>query len=550
MALLMGTATRAQYGAIARMRWRTLVNSLRKRSGKFELGASLLQSGFFLLLWLGASIGLGVSAWQFATNDELKRLSLLLWPVLIAWQLIPILLSSFQENVDLTILLRFPVSFQSYVLLYLFFGFFDLLSLVGSVALLGIWIGIVAARPNLMLPAAVGLALFAAFNLLLARTIFAWIDRWLAQRKTREILGMLVLFFFLGLQFLNPAFHQRRGHISQTQRRTVLNAEIAMERVERPLPPALTARSIEMAAQDRAWRTLTPLGGIALYTLGIAALLGFRLRAEYRGEKLSDSPGYVEQPQTLRVRKRQPGFQGSGAIGAVVEKELRYLSRSGAMLYSLAAPLVLVFLFGGTSRAGRASSVEYALPLGVAYGFLGLTRLLGNSLGGEAAGIQLYFLSPTPFRTIMLGKNLLQTGLFCVELVLVCAIVWFRFGMPEPQIIEATFCWLLFALPVQLALGNVLSIKMAYRMTLTRLSREQGAMGNALVSLLIQLVVFAIGAAVLLPLTRVGHANWAAPIFLALAVCGFLLWLLVLSKVDSMAGRQREVLLAALVRIT
>ena len=37
---------------------------------------------------------------------------------------------------------------------------------------------------------------FAAFNILLVRAIFAWIDRWLAQRRTREILGAV---FMVGL---------------------------------------------------------------------------------------------------------------------------------------------------------------------------------------------------------------------------------------------------------------------------------------------------------------------------------------------------------------
>ena len=52
------------------------------------------------------------------------------------------------------------------------------------------------------------------------------------------------------------------------------------------------------------------------------------------------------------------------------------------------------------------------------------------------------------------------------------SIVVFRFGPPEPTLRSATICWMLFALPANLAAGNILSITLAYRMTLTRLSRE------------------------------------------------------------------------------
>ena len=38
------------------------------------------------------------------------------------WQMLPILLASFQEQFDLGILLRFPVGFGSYMLLYVIFG--------------------------------------------------------------------------------------------------------------------------------------------------------------------------------------------------------------------------------------------------------------------------------------------------------------------------------------------------------------------------------------------------------------------------------------------
>jgi ABC-2 type transport system permease protein len=241
-----------------------------------------------------------------------------------------------------------------------------------------------------------------------------------------------------------------------------------------------------------------------------------------------------------------------GPVGAVIEKELRYLSRSGIMLYSLAAPLIMLLIFGGGSGRHGGPNFSflgrYALPVGVAYSFLGLTRMIYNSLGGEGAGIQLYFTSPTPFRTIMLSKNLVQVGLFCMEMALVCVIVRFRFGMPDAAMIGATLCWLVFALPLQLAAGNLLSLTMAYRMTLTRMSREEGAAGNGFTSLGIQVAIVGIGALVFLPLSMHGHAGIAAGVFLVLAVVSVGFWLRIFLNLDRMAAARREDLIAILAR--
>lgn len=543
---LLSPLPRAQYAALAEMRWRMLLNSLRTRRGNFELAARIVGIGFFSLLGLAMGAGLGLGAWRFASDGTLQFLPFLIWPVLFLWQLTPVMVASFQEHVDLSVLLRFPVSFGSYLLQYLVYGLFDISSILGGICLAGIWTGLVCARPNLVVWVTVVLMAFAAFNLLLTRMIFSWLDRWLAQRRTREILGIVFLFLILGVQLLNPAFYQHSGqqpgHRSRMTRSATVRTLRTADRIQSFLPPGLAARAIHKAARGHEIQALASLGGLALYACAAGSLLGLRLRAEYRGESLGEAPQRVTKPEETRGN----AFDFAGPIGAVVEKELRYLARSGVMLYSLVAPLIVLFVLGRGSGAGFAAN--YGLPVGVAYGFLGLTRLVYNSLGGEGAGIQLYFLSPTPMRTVMLAKNLVHLGLFALELVVVCSIMVFRFGIPGTEILAATVCWLLFALPVQLAAGNVLSITMAYRMTLTRMSRDQGAAGNGLLSLLIQLLVFGVGVAVYLPLAHMEHARLAAPVFLVLAGGGAIAWLRVLSNADRMAERRKEALIQSLAR--
>jgi hypothetical protein len=91
---------------------------------------------------------------------------------------------------------------------------------------------------------------------------------------------------------------------------------------------------------------------------------------------------------------------------------------------------------------------------------------------------------------------------------------------------------------------------MAYRMTLTRMSREEGAAGNGLISLGIQLAVVGVGAAVFLPLSSHGHAGVAAGVFLLLALCSAGFWLRIFWSLDRMAAARRENLIAALARAT
>lgn len=545
MALLMSPLARTQYAALTRMRLQMLVNSLRSKRASFDLAARIIRITFFLVVGLVIGTGLGVSAFQITKDNELRLLPLLFWPVMMLWQLAPVVLASFQEPVDLTLLLRFPVSFGSYVLDYLVFGLFDASSILGGFCLVGICAGMVWARPELAGWAAVMAILFAAFNVLLTRMVFAWLDRWLAQRKTREVLGMVFLFLILGAQALNPALYAKHGQPSRQTLTAMLHAAHEANRVQRVSPPGLASLVIGEAQHGHETLAVASLGGLALYALAAGSLLCVRLRAQYRGESLGEAPQRAAKAEAAG----RPGFDLSGPMGAVVEKELRYLARSGVMLYSLVAPLVMLFILGrGGNGTGPGFGARYALPIGITYGFLGLTRLVYNSLGGEGAGIQLYFMSPTPMRTVMLAKNVVHLVLFAVELAIVCTIVVFRFGLPDAQMLAATGCWLLFALPVQLAAGNALSIMMGYRMTLTRMSREQGATGNGLLSLLIQLLVFAIGAGAYFALVHFGEAQLAAPVFLVLAVGGATAWVRGLKNADAMAARRREALIESLAR--
>jgi ABC-2 type transport system permease protein len=189
-----------------------------------------------------------------------------------------------------------------------------------------------------------------------------------------------------------------------------------------------------------------------------------------------------------------------------------------------------------------------ALPICMVYAQLGFTQLFYNNMGAEGAGIQLYFLSPTPIRTVMLAKNLFHSVLFLLVAAVAATLTTLRLGVPEAWVAWATAAWLAFSLPMNLIAGNIFSLKMAYRVNPGRISRQRGSQGNALLSLLVQLGEMAIGAAAF----GVGwffHMQWlTAAILLALSVVAVALWLRVLSNVDAMANQRRDALLSTLMK--
>jgi len=561
---LLNVGARAQYAAMTGLRWRMFINSLRSKLGAVELGARTVAFVIYAAMGLGLGAGMGVGAFAIAFNEKWQLLPILFWVAFLLWQVIPVMLASFQEQFDLGILLRFPVSFGSFFLLYVVFGLADVSTILGVLCCLGIWTGITLARPDLFAWAALGLVLFAAFNILLVRAVFAWIDRWLAQRKTREILGVVFMMLILSMQLLNPALHQMKhsGYISPQQRAEsyrqtwikVMPWVKSVNAVQQWLPPGLAGRALDQAARSKPEEGMASLALLGLWGLAAGSVLAGRLRAEYRGENLGNAPSRAREAARRAISAQREGgwrLGGSGPIAAVMEKEARCLMRTLPLLWALGVPVLMVLFIGGLFRGGAsglAGSFFFALPLCVASALMGFTQLFYNNLGVEGAGIQLLFLSPMPIRRVLLAKNLFHALLFGVDALLAGILATLRLGRPDGAIVAVTVAWLLFALPCNLAVGNILSLSMPYRINPGRISRQGGAQANNLLSLLNQLVVLGTGAVVFWIAFAMDNLLLAVPVFLALAVLAGFFWLRVLGNVGDIANQRRNMLIATLMK--
>src|SRR5579863_8630342 len=543
-----GRMARRQCAALVTMRWRMVANNVRSVQGAFEFGARSVALILYSVMGLGLGFGLGAGAYSIMSGGHPQYISALFWAVFLVWQALPIALASFQEQFDLAGLLRFPVNFGSFYVLNLVFGLVDVPTILGSICCVGILAGVTLAQPALFGWTAFVLAVFALFNIVLARTVLAWVDRWLAKRRTREIVSAIFLLLMLSMQLLNPALRsgthfQRPNNEAAKANHQKIIREInvwgaTVHALEVWLPPGVAGRIVELKATQESPAALEPMGTLGLYILVCGTLLGLRLRAEYRGEQLSEAPA----AQKRNAKESRWLIDGSGPVAAVLEKELRTVPRSMPLLFAIGAPLMTVLVistvFRNSAVGGR--PFQWAFPLCVCYALLGFTQMIFNNLGAEGTGIQMLFLSPTPIRKVLLAKNLFHGALFLTVAFLAGVLATLRLGQPTWTLLATTAAWVLFALPTNLAAGNLLSLTMPYRVNLGRISRQRGSQASALVSMLIQAIVMGTGVAVLAICTFFGKRWLAAPCLLVMAGVSLVVLMRVLAHADVLANRNRD----------
>ena len=535
-----------QFAAIARMRWQLLVNSLLTLRGNVELISRIFVVLFFAAGGLGAAAGLGAGSWYLIARHQGAWLAALLWPVFLFWQLFPILATTFTENLDSSNLLRFPLSFRNYFLIRMAYGLFDPAPVLGSLWLLSIVGGITIARPALLPWSTLVLGVFALTNILLNRMLFAWLERWLAQRRTREIFSVLFFLLLIGFQFAGPLL----SRYGERSRREVAGITLQLTMIQRVLPPGIAAWSVAEMSEKRGSAASTALVVLIAYGMLFFLLLKSRLRDEYRGENLSESDLPIAgQRFPVQPAWFVPGL--SPPTAASFEKELHYLSRSGPMFLTLIMPVFMLVIFRigpGGSGGFLSRAPQYALLAGAAYALLILTNFVYNNFGAEGSGIQFLFASPARFRDIVLGKNLAHMAVFACEMLLVAGGVTVLYGTPSPAMIAATVCAILFAAPLNLAIGNLLSLYSPKKIDQATFGRQRASQTTVLASFAVQLTVFGLGFLALY-LGESGSGLWlTAMVFLIYAALTTTLYLSVLARIDRIMLKKGEALVAELSR--
>ncbi|HTZ84353.1 MAG TPA: hypothetical protein VMB66_14235 [Candidatus Acidoferrales bacterium] len=539
-----------QIPAIAELRWRMFVNGLRTRRGKMEFASSVFIMLAFSIAGLGGFIGAIAGSWYIVSQGRAEYLALILWPILLFWQLFPVMATAFTSNPDSSDLLRFPLSYRAYFVIRLVYGYLDPASALGTVFVFGVLIGVTIARPLLFPWTFLVLVTFALFNLMLMQMIFAWLERWLAQRRTREIFGVVFILVMLSFQLIGPAM-QRLGHQSHPELRRTFEVGA---KVQAALPPGLAASAIADASRAQIGPAFTSLLFLAIMTAAAAYLLHVRIRAQFHGENLSETAArpVVKEAQTPQVGWELPGL--SPSVAAVFEKEIRYLARSGPMLLTLIMPIFMLIIFRlGPLSSFRHSSMltrtpDMAFPGAAAYALLVLTNLVYNSFGGDGGGIQFFYASPVRFRQIVLGKNLTHAAILVANVVFTWVAVTYLYGAPHLAVTIATIVALAFAAPLNFAAGNILSIYAPKKRDFSTFGRQNAAQTTVLVSFVMQIVIVGLGVGVF-AVARLYQNLWLAVVlFLILAAVSIPIYVVALQRLDGLALQRRETLLEELCR--
>jgi ABC-2 type transport system permease protein len=562
--------SRSQLAAVAWLRWRIFVNNFRAATKKRSMTSLVVIYVLRIIGWIFFGsffiipIALcGYFGYASVADDSPQSITYILWAVFTVNCFLSINASPLSAAFDLTALLRFPLSFPRYLLIRLFFGLFAIPTLVANLSLASATIGIGIAAPALFPWAALVIGIFALHTVFFLRMIFAWIDRWLATRRAREIFGGLVLFFSLGFQFLfiGGAPHRHASRFAPLVR--LLNP---LRPFAHYLPPSLAADAIRFNWSHALAPSLTRLLGLIAFALVFLAIFALRLKKEFRGENLSEtgprapkpgvmlgSPSTTPATPSIAVSSQWVGSSIGNAKGATLpptlsaclHKELIYLRRSGAQLYSLITPVFLVFII--TRRNVFLDHTTWLLPSAVSYVLITLLANLYNILGADGAGFNFYLLAPVRLRDVMVAKNLVSVALIAFEVLLACvAVTLIQGAVPALDMLFATLTWAAFALLTNLAVGNLRSILAPMRFELGKVRRSPMAKGGALVTLGVLFGTLFVGIPVMALCYWLNHLWIASVIFILFDIAALTGYLIVLARVDTLALTHRDTLTEAL----
>ena len=553
-----------QLWLVVGLRWRIFRNGLHAKSEKMHfIGAALLGLIFGVMV-LGLSTGIcfgsyqiASAPWTLASPGQWIFLTAIFWGIFMFWQFVPVLASQTNPGFDGRNLLRFPLRYSAFLLMSIAYGVADPFAAAGILFHVAIGVGVSLARPDLLPWTAVALIVSVLMNLMFNRMLYAWVERILAKRRTREILTALFILGIISVQFISVILQRWQQPIKRFFENTAI--------VWKNLPPTEAGTAIAQAAVANNHAALNAIGVLALYAAAFAGLFAMRVHAQYTGEDLEESAAPTPRkraaarpsiPAVAASAREVSGFV-SAPVAAIFWKEARYLLRNSMQFMNLFLPLILIVFFsfsmskparsGGHPLSARFSA-DLIYPAAVAYVFLIIFQsMCPNNLAYEGRGVERLFLCPIKFRSVMLGKNLFHFSLLVIDTLLVLALIIILGHPPRLPVILATWAALPFAALVQFSIGNWLSLQYPRRFEFgVRRQRPSGLTMMVSFSLFFA-TMGVLGATAAICLWLAGL--WLLPvIYLALGAVAFLAYRATLDDASSRAIEQRETLLEQLTR--
>jgi hypothetical protein len=245
----------------------------------------------------------------------------------------------------------------------------------------------------------------------------------------------------------------------------------------------------------------------------------------------------------------------SPGVGAIFEKELRYVMRNAQLRMMTLMPLVLIAIrlmnrrpFDPEGIQGSAYAADFfkygeglMATAGILYVFLILSGLFCNQFAFEHGGMRTLIISPIDRKNILLGKNLAISTvavIFSAALLLVNQLV-FR-DLTLRALFFAALSFLTFV-PLMSVLGNWFSVRFPKRMKFGKRLNVSGVVGLLLIPMIIVLALVPLAAAAVGYLAQSLLIEYVTLAILAVLSAGFYL-LAIQAQGDSLQQRELEIL--------
>jgi ABC-2 type transport system permease protein len=286
---------------------------------------------------------------------------------------------------------------------------------------------------------------FVLFNLLLAAGLRNQIERWMARRRVRELIVLVIVLLAALPQLLAVT-----GVPASVRRLLLINTGAFF-------PWSATAE-ISLGRH-----TATNWAVLLAWTVGAYFFGRWQFERSLRFDMAaaqSEDRAPVQSGSWLDRLYRLPSLVFPDPLAAVIEKELRSLSRTPRfrLVFIMGFTFGVIVFLPIVLRGGSGTSSDY-LALVSAYALL----LLGdvafwNVFGFDRGAAQLYFLLPVPISRVMIGKNLAASFFIVLEITAITAI-WILIRMPVSlgKIVESYASVMIFSVYL-IGAGNLSSI--------------------------------------------------------------------------------------------
>jgi len=536
-----------QIRLVAGIRWRILVNGLRRKNSRWDLIGMIWVGIVSALITTGCSIGFYLGAYGLLRHNRAGWMVGLYWLIFLWWQAFPIFVAGIGSSFEFGRLLRFPISSRAFYLLGLGYGLSDFAAISSICWIFAMIAAAAAARANLLPTMLVVSLLFVILNLTMERLVGSWLEKLLAKRKTRELfLGLFVL-SMISLNFLGPVL-QRWGKGLGPRFREYF-AYLSW------LPASLAGEAVRAAAIANTRGTLMGVAGLFAWACLLTLLLWQRYAAQYGGEEISESPAPVVVKKKAQKQADSSDLPRliSPQVAGVVVKEFRYLMRNGFAVMSLVIPPIMVLFFTlqfGPGSVLKEHSFKPALffPGIMAYMILILLSPAYNSFAYEGKGIQTYFMAPVRFQDVLLGKNLFLVALVLFELAISLSLLTLRVGWPGMPMFASTVTAGAFAVSGQITIANWSSLSFPKKMEIGKMKGQRNSGVAVWTAFGAQILLGGICAVILFAGQWTGNPWFPAFAFTALTAAALGGYVSSLGALNRLAETKKELLIETLCR--